>query len=237
MGDFDVGYDRDRSSLTFTGPYGKSYFFIFEKLDKVYKRGNIPRYSRDDAVKFAEKHETFRIRPDLTLADYWKTSTSFTLVPTEEGTYKIWTWGRIACAGDASAKMTPNIGAGGNCGIESAAALANAIKAIANRSHGERPSEELIKEELKSYQKKREKRAAAIVKTAGEVTRMQAMASLRYRFQDWLFWLYPGDYTAEILGDYFVDAEMLVRSPHYNLESNSKANNCPRHISLRPRRL
>jgi hypothetical protein len=107
--------------------------------------------------------------------------------------------------------MTPNIGAGGNAGIESAAALANAIKWVVDKSDGQRPSTELVEEALQRYQKQREARAAAMVQSAGEVTRMQAGRSLYHRFAAKIVRLYPGDFIADYLSAYFSGAELLVR--------------------------
>jgi 2-polyprenyl-6-methoxyphenol hydroxylase-like FAD-dependent oxidoreductase len=151
------------------------------------------------------------IRPGITISDYWETSENFTLACLEEGTFKLWTWGRIACVGDSVHKMTPNIGAGGNAGIESAAALANAVKSIAEKSHGQLPGNELVESELQAYQKRREKRAASIIHSAGEVTRMQASKTFYHRFMAEMARIYPGDFIADFLCDYFSDAVMLVR--------------------------
>lgn len=183
---------------------------MFEKLDKLYRGKNIPRYSKEDAVEYAETHSTFKIRPDLTVADFWERSNNQNLASLEEGKFEMWTWGRIACVGDSVAKMTPNIGFGGNCGIESAAALANAIHSIVEKSQGQRPSTALVKERFAAYQMKREKRANRAVHSAGEVTRMQAGKSFYYRTSARLVRLLPGDFIADFLSEYFSDAEMLV---------------------------
>jgi hypothetical protein len=111
-GDFDVVYDQGRSSLTYESLYGKSYFFQFERLDRPRIRGTGPRFSDEDAVRFAEKHADTNIRPNLTLGDYWKRRTAYTLVDVNEGICKLWTWGRIACVGDSVHAMPPQIGHG-----------------------------------------------------------------------------------------------------------------------------
>jgi 2-polyprenyl-6-methoxyphenol hydroxylase-like FAD-dependent oxidoreductase len=209
-GDFDIGYDRDRSSMVYAGPFGKSFTFVYEKLDRVYKRGEIPRFSHEDAVIYAQKHSDMKVTPELTIADYWETTSSFTLVPIEEAKYKLWTWGRIACVGDASAKMTPNIGAGGNCGIESAAALVNAIVNIKTLSRDHPPRMDIIKEQLKAYQHKRRRKALGITTTSGEVTRLHAQRTFVDRIATQLVPLYPGEFLADLFGAYVVDAELLV---------------------------
>lgn len=116
----------------------------------------------------------------------------------------------MACVGDSVHKMTPNIGAGGNCGIESAAAFANAVVWVRDHSHGQRPSMALVEQALRGYQKEREVRAEMMVKSAGEMTRMQAGESAYHRFAAWVIRLYPGDFIADYLSEYFSGAVMLV---------------------------
>jgi len=79
----------------------------------------------------------------------------YTRVALEEVENSVWTWGRIACLGDSIHKMTPNAGHGGNAAIESAAALANAIKAMFGKAKGDRPTYEQVTTCLKDYQKVR----------------------------------------------------------------------------------
>jgi hypothetical protein len=106
--------------------------------------------------------------------------------------------------------MTPNIGAGGNAGIESAAALANAVKWLVEKSNGQCPGTELVEEALQRYQKQREVRAGTMVHSAGEVTRMQAGKSLYHRLAARIVRLYPGDFIADYLSGYFSGAVMLA---------------------------
>jgi 2-polyprenyl-6-methoxyphenol hydroxylase-like FAD-dependent oxidoreductase len=209
-GDCDFGYDNGRSTLVFAGHRNKAYVFIFEKMDRMYRGADIPRFTKDDALSFVERHRGIKIRPNLTIADFWETMDSYSLTCLEEGVFKLWTWGRIACVGDSAHKMTPNIGAGGNAGIESAAALANAVKSVVDRSNGRCPSTESVAEALREYQKQREARAGAMVLSAGEVTRMQAGRSLYHRLAARMARLYPGDFIADYLSGYFSGAVALV---------------------------
>ncbi|RAL12872.1 FAD-dependent oxidoreductase [Aspergillus homomorphus CBS 101889] len=57
---------------------------------------------------------------------------SCTYVPLEESFQNQWSAGRFACIGDAVHKMTPNIGQGANCAIETAASLGNHILLASN---------------------------------------------------------------------------------------------------------
>jgi 2-polyprenyl-6-methoxyphenol hydroxylase-like FAD-dependent oxidoreductase len=180
-------------------------------MDKIYRGKEIPRFTKDETMKFIEKYSMIRIRPNLKFADFWERIDNFSFICLEESIFKLWTWGRIACVGDSAHKMTPNIGAGGNAGIESAAAFANAVKGLANNANGQRPSIELVEEALQRYQEQRETRAAKIVRSAGEVTRMQAGRSFYHRLAARMVRLYPGDFIADYLSGYFSGAVLLVR--------------------------
>ena len=128
-----VTYDKDLSSITIFGKDNVIYFFLFEKLDRIYGTDEIPHYSEADAERYAKKYASFPIHEGgngwskITFGDLWKIRKSSRLVPLEEAQYKRWTFGRIALLGDAIHKGTPNSGPGGNNAIESAAALANEL--------------------------------------------------------------------------------------------------------------
>lgn len=198
------------STLVFAGPNNKAYFFIFEKMSQTYYGRDIPRFTKADTEKFVGKYANFCLRPGITVADFWERIENYSFVCLEEGVHELWTFGRVACVGDAVAKMTPNLGAGGNCGIESAAAFANAVVWVRDRSNGERPSQALVEQALRGYQNQREVRAGMMVKSAGEMTRMQAGGSFYHRFAAWIVRLYPGDFVADYLTEYFSGATMLV---------------------------
>jgi hypothetical protein len=213
IGDFDIGYDTDRSSLVIVGKGGRTFYFIFQKLDKVYRMGNIPHYTKAQAIEFARQHADWKIRPGVRFADLWENTLSFSLVALEEAKFNIWSWGRIACLGDSIHKMTPNIGAGGNASIESAAAFANAIKAMVDENNGARPTESRIKECLAKYQKSREKRASAIVDASCSITRVQAMKGMYERL--FVQYCLPnlGDFLQDVVCEVYVGALMLDYLP------------------------
>ena len=122
------------------------------------------------------------ITPDIKFKDIWKSRVTYTLVATEEAQLKTWSWGRIACTGDSIHKMTPNMGAGGNTAIETAAALANELKKMKDASSKEKPSYETIRRHLVNYQKIRETRVTAILKAANHLTRFHALDTLKDKF-------------------------------------------------------
>jgi 2-polyprenyl-6-methoxyphenol hydroxylase-like FAD-dependent oxidoreductase len=181
-----------------------------EKLDKIYKRGNIPVYSKDEANKLAQEVSAMPLRRDLTFGDLWKDVGGYNLVALEEGIFKLWTWGRIACLGDSIHKMTINIGSGGNTAIESAAAFANSVVAIAKEAEKTPISNERIAVHLQRYQQRREKRAAAITEMSAAVTRLQALDGPLLQFVASYCLPLLGDTIADGFCDYMVDAEILV---------------------------
>jgi hypothetical protein len=213
-GAFEWGYDRGRSSLAFAGPHGKTYFFLIEKLDKVYPWGKIPHYSHEDAIEYANKWSDWKVTPDIRFAQIFQESTSFGLVALEEGNFKLWTWGRIACLGDSIHKMTINIGTGGNTAIESVAAFASELKTMLDECKEDLPSENQVQSCFKAYQKRREERAVFISEIANGSTRLQAMEGLHHRFVIAYLLPYLGDFVANAISDSIVNAELLVRGPY-----------------------
>ncbi|KAI5203694.1 FAD/NAD(P)-binding domain-containing protein [Aureobasidium subglaciale] len=188
IGDLHIGYNKDCSLMTIVGKDDRTYYFAFEMMDKTYRRPHIPAYTEADKVEFAERLGSMKATENVCLRDIHKHSVSSTLVGVETASYKtqIWTWGRIACAGDASHKMTPNAG--------NAAALANSIKELADQVKGGRPSEDQIAACLQGYQKDREIRAKAAIDASSLLTRLQAHAT-------WAHVLFA-KYGLSILGDF-----------------------------------
>ena len=102
-GNYDITYMQDISTMVIVGKNHTVYWFLFRKLDRVYRVGEIPRYTRKEAEVFAEKHIHINIEsePKVTFGDIWKHRKYYTLAATEEASYKNWTFGRIACLGDS----------------------------------------------------------------------------------------------------------------------------------------
>ncbi|KAK3349693.1 FAD binding domain protein [Lasiosphaeria hispida] len=214
VGDADFVYDRDRTSLLTVSKGGRTYYFIFQRLERViHGVENMPRYSRQEKEDFARAHANMTLRPGIPFSALWKSTTSSNLVVLEEATFQIWTWGRIACLGDSIHKMTPNTGYGGNAAIESAAALASAIKELLDTTPGSRPDESQIEACLELYQKARQKRAAAAVWISRQATRLQALRSpLHILFTKYCL-PYLGDHLADTGSDMIIGAAAITYLP------------------------
>jgi hypothetical protein len=202
------------------------YWFIFQKFLKVYKGNEIPKYTREDADKFGKEISHYNIQPkgEIIFGDIWGNRMSYTLVALEEAEYKKWTWGRIACLGDSIHKMTPNAGHGGNGAIESAAAFANSIKAMLDKTPGGHPTYEQVTSCLAGYQKVREKRMSEIMKAANKLTRIQALKT----FGDYLFahWIGPalGDALLEMHSG-LVSPALLRSAYHFSVPQHQTVDN------------
>jgi hypothetical protein len=101
-GEFDVGYQDNKSSLVVVGQGGRIYYFILERLDKVYKMSEMPKYTAAEATEYAQRHAGMNIRQNIKFADLWSKTLSFRLVVLEEADYKVsiikrllWTFGRF----------------------------------------------------------------------------------------------------------------------------------------------
>lgn len=202
----DTAYDSGRCMATIRGQGGKTYFFAEEKLDKTYTLSTMPRYDAEGAEDFVRRHGDIAVRPGVTLSTLWKSTTSSRLVSTEEGTFKMWTWGRIACLGDSINKTTPNLGAGANSAIESAAALANELKKLVNNCQGKNPTEDEIHLALVNYQRERELRATSIVEISRLCTRTHTLDGLAER----IFVKFALPYSSDLIGE--LSSDMIVGS-------------------------
>ncbi|KAF1919000.1 hypothetical protein BDU57DRAFT_527108 [Ampelomyces quisqualis] len=211
-GDIHINYTAGCSTMII-GSKSKVFWFIFKRLDRVYTMPNIPRYTKLDAEMFAAQFCSKPITREVCFGDIWDNQVSYTLVATEEGQLKRWSWGRIACIGDSAHKMTPNLGQGGNTAIESAAALANELKDMVNNAEKGKPSLDSIVRHLENYQKIREQRVTAISAVANGLTRVHALKTWKQRLM--AFWILPnaGDILTDISCDLIIGAVKIDYLP------------------------
>jgi len=74
---------------------------------------NVPRYSEEEAIAFAEERERKILVSDegagdkrVVFGDIWREKRSFTLLALEEGFLETWTRGRFVCIGDSVHKVS-----------------------------------------------------------------------------------------------------------------------------------
>ncbi|KAI8244396.1 FAD-dependent monooxygenase andE [Colletotrichum sp. SAR 10_77] len=122
-----TAYNDGWSYLIVDAPGNRTYWFLFEGVGETKRGKDIPRYSKQDTEKLALAHMPDRLYEEVTFGDIYKNKIIATLVPLEEYVFEKWHYKRIVCIGDASHKIDPVSGQGGNGAIEAAALLGNAI--------------------------------------------------------------------------------------------------------------
>lgn len=105
--------------------------------------------------------------------------------------------------------MTPNLGAGGNAAIESAAALANSLAKLKS------PNPSLVEVEavLEEFYQKRYLRANSVIKTANELTRLETLTTLPNKIMALNIIPALGDFLSDITCDTMVGAELIESLP------------------------
>lgn len=222
-GDVDTTVDDGASMLVITGKGGRVFWFYHEKLDKIYQHGaeSYPRFNQTDVEAMAVKNAWRHCNETVTLGDLWKHRLSCTLVPLEEALFERWSWNRLATVGDNAHKMTPNHGQAGNNAVESAAALANELKRLADSGV---VTADTIRVALGRWHQKRKVRIEATVKEAALICRMQTLDTLMARIL--LFYVMPNatELLLTLVTDTLIGAEYLDYLP---LPARSFEGSCP----------
>ncbi|KAI9037688.1 FAD-dependent oxidoreductase [Aspergillus affinis] len=198
-------FNKDWSFLVVVGKGRQVFWFAFEKLDKIYRPPNMPRYTEADQTEFVKPFMKRYVSQTVTFDAVWKRKTASSLTVLEEAMYQHWTYGRFVCLGDSVHKMTPNIGQGGNWAIESAATLANNLHALAAKT--KRPSIERLQATLRDYEQTRRARTKEVCETAGYATRLEAFATITHK----IFSLYVVPNTGDLLVD--VHCQAVAQAP------------------------
>ncbi|KAL9123289.1 MAG: hypothetical protein Q9187_000161 [Circinaria calcarea] len=229
-GNYDITYKKDVSTMVITGKGGRVFWFLFSKMARRYKSGEIPRFTEADTEELVQQNLNLAILPQglVKFGDIWKHRESYTLVATEEADYDHWVWGRFACLGDSVHKVTPNMGVGGMAAIESAAALANTIQALSIHNDGSPPSFEDVRRALNEYQRNRKPRCSEAIKAANDLTRLQALKGMKEYILVHYVLPYAGDRIVDMSCDGWIGAPLLnylpppVRSLNSTMPFNSE---------------
>ncbi|KAI9746304.1 MAG: hypothetical protein M1818_000015 [Claussenomyces sp. TS43310] len=208
-GDCHRSYGKDRSTLTLIGDDRTIYFFLFQRLDKRYFGKEIPKYSKADMHRDVTKMYDVHLDSTVTFEMVWEKRTTAAMTPIEESQNQHWTRDRFVCLGDSAHKMTPNMGAGGNAAIESAAALTNSLARI----ESPKPSIDEIRSALKQFYTKRSVRADLTCVAANQLTRIEACSNLPNKLLAYYALPRLGNYLADLTSAAVVGAELLEILP------------------------
>ncbi|KAJ5388990.1 Monooxygenase FAD-binding, partial [Penicillium cataractarum] len=141
--------------ITFHGKGDRVFWFIIQKLDRVYAYPNAPRFSPKDAASLCAKLSDVKLLGDITVGDLWKARQVASMTALEEGMFETWHFNRIVLLGDSTHKMAPNIGQGANTAIEDVAVLSSLLNHVIKNCEGQNPSNHAIEKMLQEYQRLR----------------------------------------------------------------------------------
>lgn len=203
-GHFDRCIGRDVSALWTPAKDGRVFWFMCEKMDKVYQVPDIPTYTDADALDLAQRCGSMYCTDKVKFIDIWENRIWHRLFPLEEVFYEHWSYGRIACIGDAVHKVSdgesttdtpwltiyqwvPHLGSGGNHAIEDATVTANALYKLSRSKT--RPNHQDIATALSKIRPRRRARAKASYTASNLMARIEATKS----FKEWLlsYWIAP----------------------------------------------
>ncbi|TQN69495.1 FAD-dependent monooxygenase asqG, partial [Colletotrichum shisoi] len=132
------------SYLIVGAPGNRTYWFLFEGVGETKYGKDIPRFTKEDTEKLAVAHLKDPVCDNVTFGDIYKNRIMTKLVPLEEYVFEKWQYKRIVCIGDASHKIDPISGQGGNGAIEAAAILINALTDMLERNHKSQSAADLV---------------------------------------------------------------------------------------------
>ncbi|KAL4811695.1 hypothetical protein BDW67DRAFT_189433 [Aspergillus spinulosporus] len=185
------------SILSVIGKKGRTFWFLFIKLDKRYAYSAAPRFSAQDAFIFCEKLRNEVYWEAIKFGDIWDKREAFNMAPLEEVLFTHWHWGRIVCVGDSMHKIAPHTGQGANCAIEDAACLSNQLNEYFARNNSSKPSSLEIGQMFQKLTKERLGRLTDIDQAARFAMRLQAREGIVRRFLGRFMLPYAGDKIAD----------------------------------------
>jgi hypothetical protein len=85
-GTSDDTWDKGKTVVVYSGERGKLFWFLYEKMDRIYHAHEIPRYDNAEALKFAHDNLDMPILPggSVKFAHVWEAREVATMLPLEE---------------------------------------------------------------------------------------------------------------------------------------------------------
>lgn len=212
-GQTDRTFAKDMSTLSYVGKEGKVFWFVFAKMDQVYRYPSIPRFKQEDAEALIGTVGGLAIRENgsVTVRDLYDARVTSQLVAIEESAYQHWSYGRVVCLGDSIHKMTANLGAGASSAIESAAALSNVLVSL--DAHGAAAPLPSIQKAFETYQQTRSLRVGRAMAFSNALTRVQALKGTREYVYTHYIAPRSEDSAAEAFSDFVIGAEKADHLP------------------------
>lgn len=105
-GEQNIVMGNGQSQLVVSGPEGRVYWFLFDKLPQAKYGKNIPRYTKEDEAEFVKQNYHLPITRSVTFGHVFDKRLSSTLTPLHEMVYQKWFFRRIITLGDSAHKVS-----------------------------------------------------------------------------------------------------------------------------------
>ncbi|KAK6088712.1 FAD binding domain-containing protein [Seiridium cupressi] len=205
------------SGLVISGPEGRVYWFMHQRLPEPRYGKDIPRYTEEDELQFVKEFWDCAITDKINFGQVYSKKLTSTLTPLHEYVYEKWFFNRIMLLGDSAHKPNPLSGQGGNGAIESVAELVNAIVRMRDtRSNGlaslNDEEVEMIFQQTQTARHEREKYLIA------EAHKLQALSAYENHAMSTLLWKVIGpnagdEYLLSLNRSAIMDAARLEKLP------------------------
>ncbi|KAF6218597.1 hypothetical protein HO133_005948 [Letharia lupina] len=153
---------------------GQTLFFVCIKEANVSHWPQRSHFTKEDAEKEAAKIADRPVTAHVLFGEIWMKRTRGYLTSLEDGVFEHWFFNRIVLVGDSAHKMSPIGAHGGNCAIESVAALANSLDRHLRLCSDTSANSKTIQSIFETYQRTRE---ARVRKFAGSVHLMTRLVT------------------------------------------------------------
>ncbi|KAJ8120320.1 hypothetical protein O1611_g10396 [Lasiodiplodia mahajangana] len=168
------------------------------------------RFTNEDMETLAKKLAGYPINESVVFGELWKNKLKAQMISLEESCLDHWHFGRTVLMGDAIHKLTPNSALGANTAMEDAVVVANILVEALAAHPNKKPTDVEIRDAMQKYQDSRIGRVKAIVKAAGDLTRLQAYDGWKfYLNQRWITPIVGLDFLAGNIAKLCVGAPKL----------------------------
>ncbi|KAE8162124.1 hypothetical protein BDV40DRAFT_288822 [Aspergillus tamarii] len=198
-GDMHNVFVKGASILTI-GCKDHVFWIVGIKMGRTYYAPEAPRFDQSQLEEELAFLMNKNVCAGVQFKDIYQQTIRCSHLPLEE-----------ACIGDSVHKMTPNLGQGGCCAIESAATLANAIiEIVQSREKQQFPN---IEARLDSWATASKPRMRLICTLSEMVIRMQSLDNVVYEITGPIFSRYYMDTFADLISDMGVGGECISFLP------------------------
>ncbi|RAL01128.1 FAD-dependent oxidoreductase [Aspergillus ibericus CBS 121593] len=156
----------------------RGWIFLYERLPQP--TSDRVDYTTEDMEAMAARFADFPITETLRVKDVYAERFTAGMANLEEGILQHWGWRRIALAGDACHKYTPNSGLGLNNGIRDVVVLCNGLHKALQSAADNSLDTATLGQIFDEYTKERAKPVRSDAAQSAQTTRLHAWANTLY---------------------------------------------------------